>query len=265
MCKIISSLYKLSIFCILGLLTFCFFAPAQVSAAVENTNPKSGYSCYLDDDADFLTDEEEQSLMELMQQIAKYCNVAFATSTDHPYASAEGFAVNTFEQNFGTSSSGICFVIDRDCNEIYLISEGAMRKTITSGRCNSITDNTYIYATSGHGYDYYTCAYKTFEQVLTLLQGGKIAQPMKHICNLLLALILAMLINYFIVMSFAHAKKPSNGELLSGLFTKVDIKNPSTHFTRQTKKYSPQSSGNSGGGGSGGGGGGGHSGGGHSI
>ena len=140
-----------------------------------------------------------------------------------------------------------------------------MRKTITSGRCNSITDNTYIYATSGHGYDYYTCAYKTFEQVLTLLQGGKIAQPMKHICNLLLALTLAMLINYFIVMSFAHAKKPSNGELLSGLFTKIDIQNPSTHFTRQTKKYSPQSSGNSGGGGSGGGGGGGHSGGGHSI
>ena len=81
--KIISSLYKLSIFCILGLLTFCFFAPAQVSAAVENTNPESGYSCYLDDDADFLTDEEEQSLMELMQQIAEYCNVAFATSCWH--------------------------------------------------------------------------------------------------------------------------------------------------------------------------------------
>ena len=262
--KIISSFYKIAIFCILGLLTFCFPAPAQVSAAVENPNPESGYSCYLDDDADFLTDEEEQSLMELMQQIAEYCNVAFATSTDHPYSSAEGFAVNTFEQNYGTSSSGICFVIDRDCNEIYLISEGAMRKTITSGRCNSITDNTYIYATSGHGYDYYTCACKTFEQVLTLLQGGRIAQPMKHICNLLLALTLAMLINYFIVMSFAHAKKPSNGELLSGLFTKVDIQNPSTHFTRQTKKYSPQSSGSSGGGG-GGGGGGGHSGGGHSI
>ena len=263
--KVISSLYKQTIFCFISVFVFCFLAPAQISAAVKNTHPESGYSCYLDDAADFLTAGEEDALMERMLQIARYCNVAFATSTDHPYASAEGFAVNTFEQNFGTSSSGICFVIDRDCNEIYLISEGAMRKTITSGRCNSITDNTYIYATSGHGYDYYTCAYKTFEQVLTLLQGGKIAQPMKHICNLLLALILAMLINYFIVMSFAHAQKPSNGELLSGLFTKVDIKNPSTHFTRQTKKYSPQSSGNSGGGGSGGGGGGGHSGGGHSI
>ena len=261
--KIISSFYKLAIMYFVCSLLFCVMIPTDVSAAVKETNSNTGYSYYLDDDADFLSESEEKAITELMLQITEYCNVAFATSTDHPYYSAESFAVATFESNYGTKSNGVCFVIDRDYNEIYLISEGAMRKTITSGRCNSITDNTYIYATQGHGYDYYTCAYKTFEQVLPLLQGGKIAQPMKHICNILLALILAMLINYFIVKSFAHAKKPGNHELLAGLYTKVNIMNPAAKFTHQTKKYDPPSSSSSGGGG--GGGGGGHSGGGHSI
>lgn len=88
---------------------------------------------------------------------------------------------------------------------------------------------------------------------------------MKYICNILLALILAMLINYLIVRSFAHMKKPDNEEILSGLFSKTMIHNPTTKFTHQTKRYDPpsSSSGHSGGGHSGGGGG--HSGGGHSI
>lgn len=232
-------------------------------AAITDSNSATSYGYYLEDAADFLTDSQEQSLIELLEQITEYCNVVFATSTDHSYSSSEQFAVSTFESVFYNNSNGVSFVIDRDLNQIYLISEGAIRKTISNGRCNSITDNTYIYATSDYGYDYYTCAYETFSQVLTLLQGGKIAQPMKHICNLLLAIVLAMLINYFITSGYARAKKPSTTEVLEGLFTKVEISHPSAKFTHQTKKYDPPSSSSSGGGG--GGGGGGHSGGGHSI
>lgn len=242
-------------------LTFMLFATGSSGLLETVKADVAPYECYIDDAADFLTDAQEQSLYELMEQIANYGNVAFATSTSHSYSSSEQFAVSIFESRFYNNFNGVCFVIDRDLNQIYLISEGATRKLISNGRCNSITDNTYVYATSDYDYDYYTCAYETFSQVLTLLEGGKIAQPMKHICNLLLAIVLAMLFNYFITSSYARSKRPSNAEFLSGVFTKVDISHTSAHFTHQTRKYDPPSSSSSGGGGGGGG----HSGGGHSI
>lgn len=161
--KLTAFFYKYHSFFLCLLCAITLLVPAEASAAVTQTQSDSGYHCYLDDAADFLTEEQEKSLMKLMLQIAQYCNVSFATSTNHTYSSAEWFAVGAFEENFGTHASGVSFVIDRKYNSIYLISEGAMRKTITNGRCNSITDNTYIYATEGHGYDYYTCAYQTFE------------------------------------------------------------------------------------------------------
>ena len=103
------------------------------------------------------------------------------------------------------------------------------------------------------------------EQVYTLLDGGKISQPMKYISNAILSVIIAMLINFIIVMTYAHPRKPSTRQLLNGTYTNVQVNNPSTRFVNQTRTYSPQSSGSSGGGHSSGGGGGGHSGGGHSI
>lgn len=250
--------------CLLMLMT-CM--PVSVKADNYHGDDNSGdvapYGYYIYDDAGFFTDEEGYALYELMEQIANYCNVLLYTSTDHPYSSSRDFAQGSYENIFSPGSNGICFVIDRDLNQIYLISEGNTQSIISSSRCDTITDNTYIYATSDRNYDYYTCAYKTFEQVLTLLEGGKIAQPMKYICNLLLALVLAMLFNYYLVRSYARAKKPSNREILDNVFSKVTISHPSATFTHQTKKYDPPS--DSGGSSSGGGGGGGCSGGGHSI
>ena len=48
----------------------------------------------------------------------------------------------------GTGANGVIFVIDRDLNEIYLACEGSTQRTIPNSKCNSICDNTYIYATS---------------------------------------------------------------------------------------------------------------------
>lgn len=252
-------------FATIVILSFSLLAGNTILFAAENeADTSSQYQYYFDDDADFLTEQQENSLKELLVQITEYCNVSFATSTDHSYYSTEQFAVSTYETIFGNGTNGVSFVIDRDLNQIYLISEGGIQKTISNGRCNSITDNTYVYATSDYNYDYYTCAYKTFEQIYILLQGGRIVQPMKYICNALLALVLAMLINYFIVKSFAHAKKPSTRQLMDGIYTKINVFHPSAQFTHQTKRYDPPSS-SSGGSSGGGGGGGGHSGGGHSI
>ena len=97
------------------------------------------------------------------------------------------------------------------------------------------------------------------------MEGRHIAQPMKYISNALLAIAIALLINYFVVRMLSRSRKASTSQLIDGTSYKTEIKNPRTEFVKQTKRYSPQSSSSSGGGGGGrsGGGGGGGGGGGH--
>ena len=130
-----------------------------VEAATTEHNSDSGYDLILDDGADFLTDEDEDSLVEIMAKITDYCNVALVTTMSHRFYSTEDFAADYFNSTFGAHANGTIFVIDRDLNEIYIYSDGEAHKTITNSRAYSITDNTYTYATESHGRDYYTCSY----------------------------------------------------------------------------------------------------------
>lgn len=221
------------------------------------------YQVVLEDNADLLTDSEEEDLKEIMQKIAEYGNVALVTIDYNPNHNTERFAESYNEKLFGRNGDAVLFVIDMDERYIYIDSMGSMRKTISSAYANTITDNVYSYASAKN---YYQCAYKAFDQMRILLEGRHIAQPMKYVSNALLAMIAAMIINFFAVSIFSKKHKPSKMELLSGIYHKAEVANPRATFVNQTKTYSPQSSGGGGGGGgghSGGGGGGGHSGGGH--
>lgn len=230
------------------------------STALRHLNATTGNRLIIDDQAGYFSSSEASSLQSLMEEITEYCNVAVVTTTDHSCRSTRDFAGTYFEDCFGSRTSGTIFVIDRYLNEIFLYSDGAARKTITDSKAYSITDNTYIYATGSHNYDYYTCCYKTMEQVLTLMRGHRIAEPMKYICSALLAMIVALIVNYIILITVSRQKKADIRQILSGTFTDFQIHNANARFTHQTRTYSPQSSG----GGSGGHSSGGHSGGGHS-
>jgi uncharacterized protein len=122
---------------------------------------------------------------------------------------------------------------------LWIYSDGAIYKTVTNSYADTITDNVYSYASKE---DYLTCASKAFEQVNTLLEGRRIAQPMKYISNALLAIVLALMINYFLVMTRSRSQKASDGQVLNGIFSKVAITNTHTEFVNQTRRYSPRSS-----------------------
>lgn len=255
--------------CVLTLILLVVIQVTPAYAAVTKTNSDTNYEMIIDDVAGYFSDDEMQSLTDLMVQITDYCNVAVVTTESHGYSTTRRLAQAYFDDSFGIHASGSVFVIDRDLNEIYLYSAGDAYKTITSARATSITDNTYIYATASYGRDYYKCSYETMRQVLTLLEGRRIAEPMRYTCSALLAIILALLINYFIVMFYSRSRKESDKAILGGIYSGVNITNPNAVFTSQSKRYSPPSSSSGSGGSSGGGGGGGgHSsggGGGHSI
>ena len=227
-------------------------------------NPDTGYRVYIQDAAELLTESEKKLLTADMQGITLYGNVGFASGYSRS-TSARWFAEDCYQEAFGTDS-GTMFVIDMDDREIRIHSDGELyRRYITDGYANTITDNTYRYAGRG---DYYGCAREAFTEIFQVLEGQRIAQPMKYASNALLALILALLLNYAFLRFSARGLKPGRMEMLAAVNTAYAAGRAAATFERQTKVYvSSGSSGRGGGfrGGGGGGfrgGGGGHSGGG---
>lgn len=229
---------------------------AAVFAEEKYRNETTGYPVLIEDDAELLTDEEEDDLAELMKEITEYGGVALKT-IDYNSRSTQSYIDEYYYDTFG-QGSGTVFLIDMDNRKIWIQSNGRIYRIITKSYADTITDNVYKYATNK---DYYGCCHEAFSEILTLLQGNRIAQPMKYISNILLSVIIALFIMYFVVRRLSMAKKPEEWELLEATRHQYQLDNPQAVFTHTTKTYDPPSS-SGGGGGHGGGGGGGHGGGG---
>ena len=216
------------------------------------------YKIWISDDAQLLDEEEERELAALMQDITAYGNVIFKT-TDDSVRDTESYAREYYKEQAGTDS-GILLLIDMDNRMIWIYSDGAIYRVITKSYANTITDNVYRYASDG---DYYQCAAQAYSQILALLEGNKIAQPMKYLSNAFLAVILALLLNYGLVCSFARTRRPGRRELLGNAGNYFRYTQPQAFFVRESRTYHPTSSGSSssrgGGHSSGSSGGGGHS------
>lgn len=231
---------------------------AEESASFSWYNPETGYDILIEDDAALLTTEEKNLLADTMERVSYYGNVAFK-SIDYNPQSTSSYARSYFHETFGSGVvNGTLFLIDMDNRELYIFSDGDVYRTVTTSYANVITDNIYTYASDG---DYFTCADSAFDQIASLLEGQKIAMPMKYISNALLALLLSAMLNYFLVSFLSRSRKCSDEELLSAGQASFVFRNAAAKKTTTTKVYNPSSSG-SGGGSSGGGGGGGSSGGG---
>lgn len=225
------------------------------------TNPDTGFCVVVEDDAGLLTDRELDDLAALMERITLYGNVAFKT-IDYNSSSTQHFAENYYKELFGRRS-GTMFLIDMDNRNIWIWSNGDIYDVVTKSYADTITDNCYRYATRGN---YYLCAEEAFTEITTLLNGYKIAQPMKYISNALLALILAFLINYTFVR-FTAKGSSDRQILLDGTSQSFQLTNARAEFVVTTvERIESDSSGGGGGGGGGGGSsGGGGGGGGHSF
>lgn len=212
-------------------------------------NEKTGYKAIISDEAELLFESEKEKVLETMIEITQYGSVAFKTIA-YNSDSAESYAISCYESLFG-DESGTIFLIDMDNRYLYIYSRGDVYEVITESYATIITDNVYKYATDE---EYYECVTETFEEILTLLDGGKISQPMKYISNILLALVIALLINYLIISKNSTIKKTKEKQLLKYINHQFSLENANIEFEYTDREYSPQSS-SSGGGSSGGGGG----------
>ena len=244
---------------VLVLLVFTMIATSIHALAAEPST--SDYHVWIADDADLLTDSEEAALEKVMAPITAYGSVGFYSTNENTYTSTKYMAEAVLHDHSGYGS-GTVFVIDMDERNIFIYSDGAMLKTINTAKANTITDNIYTYASKQ---DYYTCAATAYQQINTVLEGGRIAEPMKIASNAVLAILIGMLVCFWYVMVSSNLHKASDAEIISGATCNFNNKILEAKKTHTTKTYDPpvSSSGGGGGGGfSGGGGGGGHSGGG---
>lgn len=204
-------------------------------------NQETNYRVLLEDDAGLLEENEKRELAAVMEGITAYGNVIFKTADSGIFNTAS-YAGVYYREKIGTDS-GILFLIDMDNRMLWIHCDGAVYRVITKAYADMITDNVYRYATGG---DYYTCAAQAYGQALTLLEGNRIARPMKYISNALLAMILAMLLNYGLVCLSARIGKPRRRELLGNAGNYFRYTEPQAYFRRESRTYHPTSSGGSG-------------------
>ncbi|MCR5007302.1 MAG: TPM domain-containing protein [Oribacterium sp.] len=241
---------------VFGMILLIFiFASESLAGEVKYTNPETQYVVYIDDAADLLTDDEEYDLVGKMTGITEYGNAAFVTNEEAHSNSTTYYTEERYQELFDWDS-GTMFMIDMADREIFIHSDGEVYSIVNNDRAETITDNAYRLAGKG---DYYGCASLVFEQIQKVLEGGRIAQPMKYTSNAVLAIILALLINYGLLAFSrrAYKREIKSDEVLVHAVNSFILGASVESFLRQTKRYIPPSS--SGGGGHSGGGGGHHS------
>lgn len=234
-----------------------------VCAEVLYTNHDTGYQVHIEDDAELLSQEERESLARQMQSITAYGDVLFKTISENN-TSTDSYARAYYRECFGTGS-GTMFLIDMDNRNIWIRNDGEISRIVTNAYSDTVTDNCYSYASRG---DYYGCALEAFTEIQALLEGQRIAQPMKYICNAFLAVIFSLLLTLGLARLMSRSTAPRHSDLLQAASHRFWLGNPQATYTHTTKVYDPPSSdsgGSSSGGGGGGGGGSSGSGGGHSF
>ena len=214
-------------------------------------NPDTGFKAFIIDEEDLLSDAEESLLLDDMKELTAYGNVGFISCYARE-SSTRREAERRYVETIGGGVSGTIFVVDMNYRIIQIASDGEMYRYITKAQANAITDNSYKYASRG---DFYGCAKDVFAQELQIMKGGRVAQPMKHISNLLVAITFGILINYLIVIaqrSGSHENKSTVFTATTASTLAADIL--STHKIKE-RRYRVSESSGSGGGFSGGGGG----------
>lgn len=193
------------------------------------------YVMIVEDDADLLTDAQEEELRVTMAGVTQHGNAVFKTIGENA-VSTEQYAQNYYLSNFG-AASGVIFLIDMDNRNIWLQCYGNAELMIPNAYAEIITDNVYTYATKG---DYFSCANIAFSQIETKIEGGRISQPMKYICNALFAVGLALFFNFFLMRSMSAIKQPKEARRREAIRKRFALTNTQAVWKETNRVYSPK-------------------------
>lgn len=205
----------------------------------------NNYQIIIEDDANLLTENEEKELKYQMARLTEFGNVIFKTTNTTINNTSLKYIQNYYYSKFG-NNNGVAFYIDMKGRQLCACATGGLDDKITNGKCDTIMDNVYKYATNG---DYYTCAIKTFEQMERVLNGQKIAESMKYICNAILSIMISLFVSYgFFIMSSKN-KRANQNELVKECISSLNYSPIEVTKAGTRRVYSPVSDSSSSGGG----------------
>lgn len=212
--------------------------PSTICKAKEvYTNPESGYAVVVEDECNLLSDYEKQQMIEVMEEISAYGNVAFVSALGGEKSRhTESLAKVRYLEYFD-NTAGTIFFIDMKSRYLYIYSHEEMYDVITSNYANTITDNVYRSATNGA---YGECAISAFSQILSLLQGQSISQPMKYISNTLLGLALGLLLTFLWLLRWYGRHAAEREDKLKMVMTDVKFIGTYVMDDKTTETYYPQ-------------------------
>ena len=237
-----------------------------------NALAESGYPVLIDDDADLLTPLEESQLQADVAALNAHGAVAFFSTRQSGNTDLKAEYYFDARISPDVHHSGVVFMVDMANREIYVFTRGAIETKVGKAGAYAVTDNVYRYASAGQ---YYECARAAFQEVLTLVEGGRVFSPMRVICNLLLALSIGLIAAYLVVRRASVQRATARPSDTFSARADVRLSLVNKHLIKSTKRRRESSSGvrmgggggfsGGGGGGGGGGHGGGGSGGGHGF
>lgn len=250
-------MHKKSRILILGIIFILLTSLTQVNAVnttdntIDNT-VNNNYKIIIEDDAGLLTEQEKQQLKNEMSTLTEFGNVMFKTTNVSHTSTSLKYIQDYYYKKLG-NKSGVAFYIDMNKRQVCACASGGLDKIITNSKCDTIMDNVYTYAKKGN---YYQCAVTTYSQMNNLLNGKKIAESMKYICNAILSIMISLFASYGFFKLISGNKKVSNKDLINECKTSLTHSSIEVTKTGTHSVYSPRSDSSSSGGGSFGGGGG---------
>lgn len=213
------------------------------------TNSDTGYQVMVIDEAELLTEEQQEQIVNSMKPITQYGHIILWTTREHAFNEIEQARIKRYSLYSYDNAS--IFAINMSNRKITIQSYGTLYQYITNSKARSITDNVKNYATRG---DYYGCSASAFVQMYAVANGEKIAEPMKFISYVVISLMAGLIIALNIAFSqrfnplrrvYERAEIKKYGSII-GQLSMVEVK-------RETHTVSSSGSGCSGGGGCGGG------------
>lgn len=235
--KSTSNLFWSKSFCLFTFLIGMFFLfPLRSNAQVVYEN-ENGYQAIIEDDFGILTETEMSKLVDTMKDITKYGNAIIIIRSEFEYG-AYGYAREYADTQFGVES-GAVLLIDTEDKELEIQTRGDICGHINDNRCWELSLEYEDYVESEK---YFTCLFMLLEKMNVILADSEVANPIKSVCYILLALITAMIVMYSVVDSSMKKHVVSEDEWLESISLKQDIYNFSEHYLYENKKYVPGSS-----------------------
>ena len=199
----------------------------QTKNAYSWINEENGYAVIILDQAELLSQDEEDSLAEYMKKITPYATAILVTTDESHSSTIMQHAKQTLEKICGSMGldgyTAVIFMIDMYSRQLIIYSGETLYKVITTSLADSIVDNTYSYASRG---DYGRCAREVFVQLYKVLNGQKIAQPMRYITTALLSIFAGLAISLIMIRVKTKKQRVSAGkraETLAQLDFSADI------------------------------------------